>query len=120
VNASRAGQQSWWKGWKPWPRALGLSGLEKRRLRGGLIALCGFPRKGRGEWGAELFSLGSSARMRGNGSELPQGRFRLDIRRHFFTERVVIHWNRLPGEVVDAPSPSVFKRLLDNALKNVL
>ncbi|KFW72379.1 hypothetical protein AS28_00767, partial [Pygoscelis adeliae] len=55
-----------------------------------------------------------------NGSKLHQGRFRLDIRRHFFTERVVKPWNRLPGEVVDAPSLSVFKRHLDNALNNML
>ncbi|KFW70396.1 hypothetical protein AS28_03201, partial [Pygoscelis adeliae] len=46
--------------------------------------------------------------------------FRLNIRKHFFTERVVKHWNRLPREVVDALSLSVFKRHLDSALNNVL
>jgi len=40
--------------------------------------------------------------------------------KHFFTEGVVEHWSRLPGAVVDAPCPSVLKRLLDNALNNML
>ena len=58
--------------------------------------------------------------MSGNGSKLHQGRFRLDRRKHFFTEGVVKHWDRLPREVVDAPSLSAFKRHVDNALNNRL
>ena len=101
-------------------RTSGLSTLENRRLRGDLIALYSFLRRGSREGGAELFSLVSGGTTPGNGSKLYQGSFRLDIRKHFFTERVVKPCNRLPREVVDAPSLSVFKRHLDNALNNML
>ena len=49
-----------------------------------------------------------------------QGRFRLDIRRKFFTQRVVTHWNRLPKEAVDAPSLEAFKARLDVALGSLV
>ncbi|KFP50931.1 hypothetical protein N323_02845, partial [Cathartes aura] len=56
-----------------------------------------------------------------NGLKLKEGRFRLDIKRKFFTMmRVVKHWNRLPGEVVDAPSLETFKVRLDGALGNLI
>ncbi|KFW04646.1 hypothetical protein N326_13387, partial [Eurypyga helias] len=48
------------------------------------------------------------------------GRFKLDIRKKFFMERVVRHWNRLPREAVDAPSLDVFKARLDEALSNLV
>ncbi|KFP21673.1 hypothetical protein Z169_13902, partial [Egretta garzetta] len=54
-----------------------------------------------------------------NGFKLNQGRFRLDIRKKFFTMRVVKHWNRLPREV-EAPSLGTFQARLDGAVSNLI
>ncbi|PKU41306.1 hypothetical protein llap_8395 [Limosa lapponica baueri] len=94
-------------------RDLGLFILEKRRLWGDLIAAFQYLKRAYRRDGEGLF-------MRGNGFKLKEGRFRLDIRKEFFTVRMVRHWKSLPRETVDAPSMEVFKARLDGALSNLV
>ncbi|KFV73780.1 hypothetical protein N308_13005, partial [Struthio camelus australis] len=55
-----------------------------------------------------------------NGQKLNQRKFRLNLRKNFFTVMVAEHWNRLPREVVASPSLEIFKTRLDVILGNML
>lgn len=85
-----------------------MSALERQKLRVNLLDFCSSLNRGSTEGGPDPFSLGSTERTHWNGSKGHQGRFRLEIREHFFTKTVVRHWNRLARKVVDAPRPSMF------------
>jgi len=92
-----------------------LFSLEKRRLWEDLLVAFQYLKGAYEQEGERLFIKVDSDSTRWNGFKLQQGRFRLDIRRKFFTQRVATHWNRLPKEVVEA-----FKARLDAALASLV
>ena len=80
---------------------MGPFSLQKRRLLGDLIAAFQYLKRAYRKVGEGLSVRAGSDRMRQNGFKLEEDRFRLDIRKKFFTVRVVRHWNRLPKKVTD-------------------
>ncbi|KAK4829259.1 hypothetical protein QYF61_002545 [Mycteria americana] len=82
-------------------RILHLFTLEKRRMRGDLIALYNFLMKESREG-----AIGRGEQLKAVSGE--------DMRKKIFTERMVKHWNKFPREVVVSPSLSVFKKSLDD------
>jgi len=101
-------------------RELGLFSLDKRRLQGDLIAAFQYLQEPTRKLEKDFLQGHVVIRTRVNGFKLKEGRFRLDIRKKFFTVRVVRHWNSLPREAVAAPSLAVFKTRLDGALSNLV
>jgi len=91
----------------------GLTTLTDRRIRGDMIEvfkiLKGFSKVKYSNW----FKLAVNGRTRGHKYKLIKSRSRLDIRKNFFSQRVINEWNNLPNEVVEAESINTFKNRYD-------
>jgi len=95
-------------------KVAGLTTLDDRRDRGDLIETFKVL-KGLSKLDYQnLFTLDSNSRTRGNKYKLVKSRSRLDIRKNFFSQRVINNWNRLPDSVVDAVSVNSFKNRYDS------
>ena len=94
-------------------KVTGLMTLEDRRKRGDMIEvfkfLKGINKSDSGQW----FHITNNVRTRGHRLKLVKNRSKLDIRKNFFSQRVVNDWNSLPETVVDAESINSFKNRYD-------
>ena len=99
---------------------MGLFSLEKRRLRGDLMATYKFIRGDHQDLGDRLFTSAPQGTMKLNCHKLKQDRFRVDRRKNFFPVRAPRVWNSLPAEVVQAPTMNTFKSKLDAYLAGIL
>ena len=97
-------------------RELGLLSLEKRRLRGELIAAFQDLQGASKQEGRQLFERGDKSRTRGNGLKLKEGRLRLDVGEVLYSESGEV-LNSCPERLwMPRPSVEVLKARLDGAL----
>ena len=89
-------------------RELGLFSVEKRRLQGDFITLYSSLKGGCGKAGVGLFSQITAIELEVMASSCNRGWFRLDIRKNFFSDRALLHCNRLPRKMEESLSLKVF------------
>ena len=94
-------------------KTLGLHSLERRRLRGDMIEVYKWVNGiNKGDIN-DVLKLNQDQRTRTNGFKLEKSRFKKDIGKYWFGNRVVDMWNRLPSNVVGAETLNTFKNRLD-------
>ena len=62
---------------------------------------------------SKIFKFNNQDIIRNNGFKLDKLRFRREMGRNWFSNRVVDEWNRLNNHIVDAQTLGSFKRRLD-------
>lgn len=94
-------------------KRLGLFSLSRRRLRGDLIEAFKIVKGKSGSLKDDLFQLLPGDRTRGHSLRLARTHSRLDVRKTFFSKRVVPYWNRLTEGIIQCDTVMAFKKALD-------
>ena len=94
-------------------RVAGLFSLERRRARGDLIQVFKMLRGLDRVKFEDFFEPRNDSRLRGHSVTLKKQKCRLDLKKYFFSNRIVDSWNKLPESVIGASSLTVFKKNLD-------
>lgn len=97
-------------------RELKMFSIERRYLRGDMIELFKMFTDSSYIDVSRFFTLENVSRTRGNGRKIRKQGCRLDVRKYFFSHRVVDFWNSLPKEVVNSANLNSFKIRLDKLL----
>ena len=95
---------------------LNLHSLERKMARGDMIEVLKWVKGTSKENIDQVLKISSQDRTRGNGYKLENLRFRIDLGRYWFTNRLVNDWNRLGRHVVNAESIGSFKKWLDESM----
>ena len=90
---------------------LALWTLEVRRNRADLIEVFKLV-KGLVNNPFDIFEKSTNSHLRGHSWKLNKSRCHMDLRKYFFSVRVVDRWNKLPQEAIDSTSVDVFKSRL--------
>jgi Reverse transcriptase (RNA-dependent DNA polymerase)/Endonuclease-reverse transcriptase len=95
-------------------RRLGIPSLQRRRERGDMIETYKILSEKENISSEQFFVMPDNIySLRGHNKKIKKNCVRLDIRKYFYSQRVVNHWNRLSQKVVDATSVNGFKNALD-------
>jgi len=99
-------------------KTLGITTLETQRLRDDLIEVLKIVKGLVNIDGKIFYQETPLGNLRGHSEKLQKSKFRLDVRKFSFSQRVVNHWNALKQHAVDCNTVNSFKKCLDRYIKD--
>ena len=99
-------------------KMLNLPTLTYRRFRGDMIETYKILNNVYDKDVVPLLALNNNVKTRGNSLKLSVNRAHLNLKKFYFTSRIVNNWNSLPDTVITTPNINIFKNKLDEFWKD--